>query len=108
MYDVDEDGSPVEKEVKKGRAKKTVDSELFRKLWHDYNHFDSQGRRYISKCKFARELGVSYPTLDKIIGEFQRDGRLDEQFKDNAVMQLRKPEKFDTPQDVLARMGIMQ
>lgn len=108
MYDVDVDGNPVEEEAIKGRPKKTFDSELFRKLWHDYNRLDSKGKRYISKGKFARELGITYNTLDRILKEFQRDGRLDEQFKDNAVMQLRKPEKFDTPQDVLARMGIMQ
>ena len=47
----------------KGGQKKKIDRELFKKLKEDYDN------RKITKTKFAEELKVSRPTLDKLLKE---------------------------------------
>ena len=47
----------------KGRKALTVDEEIFDQLYQDYQS------RKINKVKFAEKLGVSRPTLDKLIKE---------------------------------------
>lgn len=114
----DEDGNPIEDTGKdengrftKGHKSfyegKKFDSEKFKELFHLYNTLDSRGKRMLSKQRFARELGVTIPTLDRHLKSLLRDGRLDQQFKDDAVLQIKKSEDIDTPSNILARMGIM-
>lgn len=49
--------------VYKGGQKKKIDKELFKRLNEDYDN------RKITKTKFAEELKVSRPTLDKLLKE---------------------------------------
>lgn len=118
---VDENGDPIDAEEKphydeKGhfvKGHKTLydgkkfDSEQFKKLFDLYNTIGKNGKRMITKACFARELGVSVPTLTTHLKSLNRDGRLDKIFYDDAVMQIKTHEKEDTPENILARMGIM-
>lgn len=106
---VDENGEPIEPEKANqthGRPIKELDGEKFRKLFDLYNTIGENGKRLLSKSRFAKEMGVSYMTLDKHLKTLVRDGRLDKIFYDDAVLQVKTHEKIDTPDNILARMGI--
>jgi len=104
---VDENGDPIDStECVKGRPIKELDGEKFRKLFDLYNTIGENGKRLLSKSRFAKEMGVSYMTLDKHLKSLVRDGRLDKIFYDDAVLQIKTHEKIDTPDNILARMGI--
>ena len=103
----DENGDPVIPEVKIGVPKKQVDSKQFMELYHMYMTKDKKGKPILSKTRFAKQLGVSIYVLNNYLKDLYRDGRLDEQFKDDAVMAIRKHEAIDTPENILRRMGIM-
>lgn len=106
----DEDGNLINdpSETKKSPAKIEVDGEKFITLYRMYNTIDKRGKRILSKTRFARELGVSYQTLNTILKELIRDGNLDQRFKDDAILAIRKHEAVDTPKNILERMGIMR
>lgn len=104
---VDENGDPIDTaECVKGRPIKKIDGEKFRKLFDLYNTVGANGKRLLSKSRFAKEMGVSYMTLDRYLKSLVRDGRLDKIFYDDAVLQIKTHEKIDTPDNILARMGI--
>ena len=112
---IDENGNPI-KEIERdsigrkkptGRPQKVFDSEEFHRLFQLYNTIGKNGNRMLSKSRFAEELGISRQTLNKHLKTLKRDGRLDEIFKDEAVIAIRQHEKEDTPENILARMGIM-